>query len=366
MPNVFYKGDFSLFSQNPEPFVKGYISLEHGCPLLTKKWMETDGFIGSGEILLPVPQEARDESKNILFNGFAFASDSSGIYPVLISGKKNYADIEVVSASGYLMYDSKTGEYKVANKDRLTDDEAEGNIMVFNPGNCSAYGEGKLEIGGKLGQVNTVSAGRINYLPADTTTELDVVFGIDFFMDNSIWDLIFSKIKDNQTGTSVFNDPDILIDLGRLIPENKERERFMNKAGQTDKLPSELAKTFLFTGVHLYWDKNKRSLFHNGNVGILSWNGKMYNRQALLKMEINRKKSGDVITIYIEFDANNWYYFNYRNNIMQFYSSHNEEINNKVLELDAKRRTVEGGNGLPPYQFTVGSKRRVEQFLEQF
>jgi hypothetical protein len=92
----------------------------------------------------------------------------------------------------------------------------------------------------------------------------------------------------------------------------------------------------------------------------------MYNRQALLKMEINRKKSGDVITIYIEFDANNWYYFNYRNNIMQFYSSHNEEINNKVLELDAKRRTVEGGNGLPPYQFTVGSKRRVEQFLEQF
>jgi hypothetical protein len=366
MPHVFYKGDFSLFSQNPEPFVKGYISLEHGCPLLTKKWMETEGFIGSGEILLPVPQEARDESKNILFNGFAFASDSSGIYPVLISGKKNYADIEVVSASGYLMYDSKTGEYKVGNKERLTDDEADGNLMVFNPADCSAYGEGKLEIGGKLGQVNTVSAGRINYLPADTTTELDVVFGIDFFLDNSIWDLIFSKIKDNQTGSSSLSDPDILINLGRLIPDGKERDRFMAKVGQTDKLPSELAKTFLFTGVHLYWDKNKRSLFHDGNVGILSWNGKMYNRQALLKMEINRKRSGDVINLYIEFDANNWYYFNYRNNIMQFYSSHNTEINNKILELDAKRRTVEGGNGIPPYQFTLGTKRRVEQFLEQF
>ncbi len=366
MPHVFYKGDFSLFSQNPEPFVKGYISLEHDCPLLTKKWMETEGFIGEGEILLPVPQEARDEKKNIMFNGFAFASDSSGIYPVLISGKKNYADIEVVSASGYLMYDAKTGEYKVGNKDRLTDPTAEGNLMVFNPNDCSAYGEGKLEIGGKLGQVNTVSAGRINYLPADTTTELDVVFGIDFFLDNSIWDLIFTKIKDNQTGTAGLSDPAILNDLAELIPDKKDRSRFLTKGSQQDKLPSELAKTFMFTGVHLYWDKDKRSLFHNGTVGILSWNGKLYNRQALLKMEINRKKSGDVITMYIEFDSNNWYYFNYRTNIMQFYCSHNTEINNKILELDAKRRTVEGGNGIPTYQFTLGTKRRVEQFLEQF
>ena len=65
----------------------------------------------------------------------------------------------------------------------------------IKPADCSAYGEGKLELGGKLGQVKTYSAGRINYLPADTTTELDVVFGIDFFLENSIWELINKSQK---------------------------------------------------------------------------------------------------------------------------------------------------------------------------
>ena len=367
MPNVSYKGDFNLFSKNPEPFVKGYITLDHDCPLLSRRWMETEGFIGDGNIMIPVPAEARDEQKNIMFNGFAFASDSSGIYPVLISGKKNYSDQEVVSASGYLAYDVPTGEYRVGSKERLADADAEGNLMVFKPSDCSAYGEGKLDLGGKLGQVKTVSAGRINYLPADTTTELDVVFGINFYMDNSIWDVIFSKIKDNQSGTKSLSDQTNLKDLAELIPDKKERARFVSKAGTLDKLPAELATTFMFTDVHLFWNKKKRSLQHSGPVGILSWNGKFFNRSANLKMEIERKRSGDAIQIYIEFDSGNWYYFNYRNNIMKVYTSHNTDINNKILELDGGKRTVEGKNGVPTYQFSLlAGKRRFEQWLQEF
>lgn len=366
MPHVSYKGDFTLYSQNPEPFVKGYISLEHDCPLLSKRWMETEGFIGDGDIMIPVPAEARDEQKNIMFNGFAFASDSSGIYPVLISGKKNYSDQEVVSASGFLAYNASSGEYRVGSKERLADPNAEGNVMVFKPADCSAYGEGRLELGGKLGQVKTSAAGRINYLPADTTTELDVVFGIDFYLDNSIWDLIFAKIKDNQTGTKSLSDARNLNDLAELISDKKERARFLSKSGTLDKLPTELASTFMFTDVHLFWNKKRRSLQHSGSVGILSWNGKLFNRSATLKMEIERKRSGDAIHMYIEFDSNNWYYFSYRNNIMTFYSSHNTEINNKILELDASKKVVDGKNGVPTYQFNLGTRGRVDRFIEQF
>lgn len=366
MPHVSYKGDFNLYAQNPEPFVKGYITLDHDCPLLSKRWMETEGFIGDGDITIPVPAEARDEQKNIMFNGFAFASDSSGIYPVLISGKKNYSDQEVVSASGFLAYNAGTGEYRVASKEKLADPAAEGNMMVFKPSDCSAYGEGKLDLGGKLGQVSTVAAGRINYLPADTTTELDVVFGINFFMDNSIWDLIFAKIKEYQNGTTALSDATTLGDLGKLFNDKKERDKFISKTSGTDKLPPELSNTFLFTDVHLFWNKKRRALQHSGTVGILSWNGKYYNRSANLKMEIERKRSAEAITMYIEFDDNNWYYFSYRNNIMSFYSSHNTEINNKILELDASKKVVEGKNGVPTYLFNLGTKARVERFLEQF
>lgn len=366
MPHVSYKGDFNLYSKNPEPSVKGYVTLDHDCPLLSKRWMETEGFIGDGDIMIPVPAEARDEQKNIMFNGFAFASDSSGIYPVLISGKKNYSDQEVVSASGFLAYNAGTGEYRVASKEKLADPASEGNMMVFKPSDCSAYGEGKLDLGGKLGQVTTMASGRINYLPADTTTELDVVFGINFFMDNSLWDLIFTKIKDHQSGTSALSDATTLKDLAQFFPDKKERDKFLAKTAGMDKLPPELSSTFLFTDVHLFWNKKRRALQHSGTVGLLSWNGKFFNRSANLKMEIERKRSADAISMYIEFDDNNWYFFSYRNNIMSFYSSHNTEINNKVLELDASKKTVEGKNGMPTYQFNLTTKARVERFIEQF
>jgi hypothetical protein len=367
MPNVSFKGDFNLYSKNPEPFVKGYITLDHDCPLLSKKWMETEGFIGDGDIMIPVPAEARDEQKNIMFNGFAFASDSSGIYPVLISGKKNYSDQEVVSASGFLAYNATNGEYRVATKEKLANPDAEGNVMVFKPADCSAYGEGKLDLGGKLGQVKTFSAGRINYLPADTTTELDVVFGIDFFLESSIWELINTKIKDHASGTTALSTESTLKDLGELINDKKDRAKFIGRTSTSDKLPAELAKTLMFTDVHLFWNKKTRSLQHSGPVGILSLNGKLYNRSANMKMEITRKRSGDAIQIYIEFDSNNWYYFNYRNNIMQVLTSHTTEINNKILELDAGKRSVEGKNGIPTYQFTLlVGKRQFEQWLEKF
>ena len=204
-------------------------------------------------------------------------------------------------------------------------------------------------------------------MPADTTTELDVVFGIDFFLENSIWELINNKIKDHASGTTVFSNETTLKDLGELIVDKKDRAKFVSRTSATDKLPSELAKTFMFTDVHLFWNKKTRSLQHSGTVGILSMNGKLYNRSANMKMEITRKRSGDAVQIYIEFDSNNWYYFNYRNNIMQILTSHTTEINNKIVELDAGKRTVEGKNGVPNYQFTLqAGKRQFEQWLEKF
>lgn len=366
MPNVTYKGDFNLYSKNPEPFVKGYITMNHDCPLLSRRWMETEGFIGEGDIMIPVPAEARDEQKNILFNGFAFASDSSGIYPVLISGKKNYADVEVVSASGFLAYDAKSGEYRVGSKEKLADPTAEGNVIVFNPSTCSAYGEGKLDLGGKLGQVSTVSAGRINYIPADTTTELDVVFGINFYMESSLWDMFTEKTKDYATGTSDLSDKQILEDLGELINDKKERSKFISKGPANDKLPDELATTFLFTGVHFYWNDSTRSLQHSGPVGIMSLNGKLYNRTVNAKIEIERKRSSDAVHIYLAFTDDNWFYFSYRNNVMQFATSH-KDIIDKAMTIDASKRGQDAKNGKPAYIFNINnSKRLIEKWLGRF
>ena len=56
-------------------------------------------------------------------------------------------------------------------------------------------------------------------------------------------------------------------------------------------------------------------------------------------IEIERKRTGDVLNIYLEFEnGKDWYFFNYRNNLMQTISA-NTEYNTIIQELKEDKRT---------------------------
>lgn len=365
MPHVLYKGYFNLYAQNPEPEINGFITMDHSCPQFSKRWMRTRGFIGDGDISIPVPADAKDDTQTPMFNGFAFASDSSGIYPVLMSSKKTYADYEALTISGYLKYDLASGEYRIASKEKLADPSLIENYVAFNPNTCMAYGEGPLQLTGKMGQVRISTAGVIRFLPMDTITEVEGVIGMDFPLDNELWKYIGDKYKEYASSGPDFKEDATMRSLLYLL-DTKERDRFQSRIrdGKLDKLPEPLNSSLFLTGVNLSWNKRRRSLMYSGSANLLSLNHNLFDKGVQVYVEVVRKRSAEGVNMLIEFGDGVQYYFSYRLNVMQVYSS-DTEFNKILMQMDPKRRTFEAKDQ-PNYQFTLSSQRRMDQFKAQF
>ena len=83
------------------------------------------------------------------------------------------------------------------------------------------------------------------------------------------------------------------------------------------------------------------------------------------KIELVKKGSGDVLTIYLEVDKNNWYFFTYTRGIMQAISS-NADFNSAITETKPDKRKAKGTKTEGPYQYMYSSAKKKKDFLRKF
>src|SRR5690606_853815 len=132
--------------------------------------------------------------------------------------------------------------------------------------------------------------------------------------------------------------------------------------GKFKRLPKELNKSFVMGGVDFKWDKSKRSFIHKGTVDLYVLNGDQVMQTVDAIIELNRKGGGDILTMYFEVN-DEFFYFSYRNNVLQVYSSL-KEFNDLVNSIDPAKKQFTA-DGQPTYSFTISSQRRVDRFKEQ-
>ena len=88
----------------------------------------------------------------------------------------------------------------------------------------------------------------------------------------------------------------------------------------------------------------------------------MVNRAVPGYIEIERKASGfGEVNIYFELPDNQWYFFSYRNYILQAISS-DEGFNNEILNLGEDKRIIHSREEDVPYEFVISSRRKMIDF----
>lgn len=365
-PHFGFKGRVNLYGTNRFLTFRGYTRINHTCKNMKNQWIKFENEIDPNNIMIPIAKEPENDENNKIFNGFLFASDSTGIYPAVLASKIRYSDYEVLNVHGFLQFDKRSQEFRISRKEKLQDRELPGSYLAFNAGNCSSYGEGQMELGSKLGQVSLKCAGTIVHEPADDNISMDILLTVNFKMDVGMFKFMDEKVKSvGATGASLSDEINRKA-IVELLDSARAEKIFsnLNTDGKFKRIPKELDKSLVLTDIHLKWDKKQRSLLHSGPVGILIFNGNQVNKSANAMIELNRKSSGDIMTIYLEFDDSNWYYFHYRNNVMQIYSGI-KEFNDILTTLESNKRQFQQ-EGLPLYQITPGTQRRVDKFKEQF
>jgi hypothetical protein len=135
--------------------------------------------------------------------------------------------------------------------------------------------------------------------------------------------------------------------------------------GSFKKIPAELQKSLVLSQVKFKWNPETKSYISFGKIGVGNILKEQANRYFDGKIEIIKKRSGDVINIYIELDPNNWYFFTYQRGMMQTISS-NDEYNTIIKETKPSDRKYKHQKGEQPYQFMYSTVRKKDDFLKKF
>ena len=366
-PSFVYTGNVRLDAYNQFLTFDGSTKIAHECTKYGNFWVNFKAEINPNQIYIPISQTISDINNNSLINGVMLCVDTPGIYSAFLSKPKKYSDIPVITADGFLYYDSGSKQYKISNKEKLVEINLPGNYLSLNKEFCNLYGEGKINLGADLGQIKMETVGNINYDTDKEETFMDIVLSMDFMFSDQALKAFVEEVNIDVTLQGIdltrkTYEKNIMELLGQEASEKLKSEIALN--GAMKKLPKEFEHSLFFTDLKMKWDSKNDTYTSVGKIGI--GNILKYQVNKLLEgyILIKKKRSGDILTMYFQIDEANWYYFQYRGGQMLAVSS-NQDFVTSIRDLKVDKRKMEVEKGQKPYSFYIASEKSKDDFLKK-
>ena len=221
-----------------------------------------------------------------------------------------------------------------------------------------------------MGLIKLISAGNARHHINDNKTTLNILLGIDFFIDEEILEIIASEIDSipelpaTDMNALTYNKGIIELAGKELAGLYKDE---LNLFGKVKEIPSPLKHTIFFNELKLMWDDDANSYRSYGKIGIGSINNTQINKRVNGLIEIQIRRSGDICDIYLEIDKMNWYYFGYTRGVMQTHSSNQEYVDRiKILKPKERKQKIRTKAGGLSYIYMVSTERKKSGFYNRY
>ncbi|MCC6369665.1 MAG: hypothetical protein IT236_01530 [Bacteroidia bacterium] len=343
----------------------GGTKIEHNCNRIGKSYLKFTGEINPKDIQIPIPKKAIDMRGAAVGTGLFFNPDSNAVFSSFLSLEGSRSSKDVIEADGLLTYDRENQQYEISNKEKLEEMSLPGNYVSLNTQNCIMNTEGSYNLSSDLGQVKLKSVGNAVYNTVNDSVGFNLMLIFDFFFENSI---IKKMAKDLEVYVGSLNPVPFEGDLfnhGIIELLGKERgDRALsdlNLYGNYKKFPDELEKNLVFNDVKMVYNERAKAYLSSGPLGL----GNVLKTEIFRYMngliQVKKQRGGDQIDIYLEPDANTWYYFTFYKGTMLAVSS-NEDFNKSLETLKSKSKKMEVEKG-PSYRFDLTKKSKRDQFI---
>lgn len=368
-PAFDFHGDVFLAASEKHLTFQGSTRIQHGCEELKRGWMGFRAAIDPLEIFIPVGDTLYDDRGAPIAAGILLSNEDPFItYATFLSHTQQDKDRRIISATGLLHYDKGRREYVISNKDKIRQRDLPGALVSLATDNCVVIGDGRFDHGVDLGRVSLVNVGGARFETQENKATTSGVLLADFhFLDNALERMVTEMLGYPEqkpmdiTATYYEKMMRELLGLDRsdkLISE-------LSIKGEIKRLPDELVKPIVFGDVKMVWDGPEQSWLSQGDIGIATVGKKAVYRYVKGKIHLERKRSGDIMTIFLMLDDQTYWFFQYTRNYLYAYSS-DQQFNTMISELKDDKKKLDGGKDLPAYQFTVTTKRKVEDFRDRF
>ena len=111
------------------------------------------------------------------------------------------------------------------------------------------------------------------------------------------------------------------------------------------------------------WTPESISFLSEGPIGIAGFGESFVNAKVEGYVEIQRKRRGDEIYIYLDLGSDE-IYIDYKRNQMGIYTT-NDEFMTLLKEMDIKDRRNEV-RGMPPFMYSISTKGKMNRFIRRF
>jgi len=367
-PYFAFDGGVKLFGSKQFLVFDGVAKINHECASLEKRWIDFESEINPREIYIPIDTGLRDGSGAFIATGINLNIDSTFLYPGFLTKRLNYSDIQVIEALGFLHYDKESKEYRIGQKDKIAEQSLEGSYLSLSTEACKVYAEGKLDIGARTGNMTFSGAGNVNYTLEDNAAVVDMMMIVDFFFSDNLMKKFSENINENINLNPVdFSKATYMKGLKEIVGTEKADEinTQLSLNGKIKRLPDELNKRLVFSEVKFKWNEVENTFKSFGPLGLSNSGKYEINKYVNGGITITKKRSGDIVNIYLEVDANNWYYFSYRRNLMKVISS-NQDFNTQIKEMKRDDRKYDAKRGEEAFTFMFGLEKDVRDFKRDF
>jgi hypothetical protein len=317
--------------------------------------------------MIPISEKPRDINDNLVFSGSYINTDSIHIYPAFLSAKKSWTDVALVNASGYLYYEKASGKYLISSLDKIIDHTLPGNMIGFDKNFCILSGEGNLSLGTNFDLVKFTSAGKVIHSIDSASVNIEAILALDFYFSEEALQLMADEIRLMPALKPVNVNSDLinkgLKDMLGTATANQIRDE-MNLFGSLRDLPKEFNYELLLNEVNLKWNEVSSSFRSVGKIGIGFIGSQPINVYVDGYVEIQRRRSGDMIDIYLKADESTWYYFSYIRGVMMTQAG-NYNYNSIIADTKLNDRKHPDSSVRTPYTYMIAVEDRLSRFLQR-
>lgn len=368
-PRFQYQGDVALSASNENLTFTGAAKMKHECDKIGATWVKFSAEISPKEIYIPISDDPKSINNEKLEAAVMLPpkADSMLVYSAFLTKPHSVSDVPLLKTGGFLFFDKDENKFKISNREKLTEINMPGNYMHIHNTVCNMYAEGKMNFGADFGQLKIAPIGSIiqDYDKGDA--DLELIITLKFFFNESSIKRMTELINEAQGLDGV--------DLGKktytkgmkeLVGVEKADKWLAQVAlGNFKKYPEELDELILLSDVKMKWNPPTKSFRSTGKIGIGSIYKKQVNKYLEGNIEIEKKRSGDIFTMYLQIDENTWFYFNYKTGLMQGLSS-DRDFNLAISQAKKDKLTLDTKKGEMPYRYYLATEGQKKKFQKRF
>ncbi len=113
------------------------------------------------------------------------------------------------------------------------------------------------------------------------------------------------------------------------------------------------------------WNPLTKSFVSKGKLGIGTIGNIQVNRFVNGYIEIFKRRSGDLMTLYLDFGEDRYYVFTYTKSVMQV-SSNNPEFVQPIKQQKSSETRLKVKPGEPGYRYLIGTKKALDQAQQRY